>query len=162
MSRKKRFFEIDRQNKTFIFPQKFYKELFVNGSEVNEAFKAAMALGCYEGYVPVEKPIADVDKRNTAIQQFTAAGVEEWIKVNNPDWLQKWQLCGQVVMMNNEKFSFMVRKNYFLFENPAARAYCGMKPKANKAYELKPNAVVLRSAVEAKIAQLAKEKKGEA
>lgn len=157
----KRYFEIDRQNKTFIFPQKFYKELFVNGSEVNEAFKAAMALGCYEGYVPVEKPINNQAGRNTAIQGFTTKGVEEWISVNNPEWLKKWEMSGKVLMMNGAKFSFMVRKNYFLFENQAARAYIGMSEKSIKDYKLKPNGVVLRSAVEAKIAQEEKAKQGQ-
>ena len=149
----KRYFDVDRKNKTFIFPQKHYKELFVPGSEVNEAFKAAMALGCYEGFIPVEKPIALNEKRSTAIQKFTIAGVETWIRENAPEWMEKWEASGKVVMMSNEPFPFMVRKNYFLFENPAARAYCGMIENPAKPYALKPNAVALRQAVEARLAK---------
>ena len=50
----RKFFEVNVENKQFIFTKKNYEELFIEGSAVNKAFKAAMALGCYEGYIPVE------------------------------------------------------------------------------------------------------------
>lgn len=92
-------FEIDAKSKTFRFNTKNYQELFKENSEVNAAFKAAMALGCYDGYVPV-----------------------------------------------------VVRKNYFLYENPEARIFCGMA--ADRKYELKPLGHFLKQAVDARIKQL--------
>ena len=143
-------FEIDTKNKTFIFNSKNYQELFRKGSSVNEAFTAAMALGCYEGFTPVLVKREENPDRNTATQTFTEAGVEEWLTINAPEWLEKWEAAKEVRTAGNEKFPFMVRKNYFLSENPAARAFCGMNPE--REYKLRPLATFLKQAVEAKLA----------
>ena len=133
-----KFFEIDAKNKTFIFSHKKFQDLFVEGSEVNEAFKAAMALGCYEGFTPVERPRKSQQKpkkeRNTATQAFTEKGVSIWLEKHNKEWLQIWEAIGFLTKADGDKYPFMVRKNYFLFHNPKAREYVGMDPAVE--YEL--------------------------
>lgn len=157
----KKYFEIDNKTKTFVFGPRTFQDLFVEDSDVNKAFKAAMALGCYEGYTPVQKPYNVKEDRNTDTQSFTCEGVVAWLTDNNPDWLKKWKASETVRMANNQKFPFMVRKNYFLFENPEARIYCGMKPDtADKKYELRAKGKALKRAVEARIA-IEAQKKGE-
>lgn len=143
----KKFFEIDAENKKFVFTKKNFEELFVENSPVNKAFKAAMALGCYEGYVPVEGKKNQNPDRNTAAQQFTEAGVITWLKENNPDYIAKWKAMKEVKQADNSKYSFMVRKNVFLFDNEGARLYCGMKEKTSAEYELTGNGKALESAV---------------
>lgn len=155
MARFSKYFTIDNENKTFIFGPRFYQDLFVDGSPVNKAYKAAMALGCYNDYKPVMRPMNINPNRNTATQHFTVDGVETWLKDNNPDWLRKWRVSGEVKTADNKKYSFMVRKSYFLHENPKARVYCGMPD--NPEYTLKASATALKSAVEARIERENKE-----
>lgn len=129
-----KFFEIDAKNKTFIFSHKKFQDLFVEGTEVNEAFRAAMALGCYEGFTPVERPRKSKQKpkkeRNTATQAFTEKGVIEWLQIHDKDWLDTWEALSYLKKADGDKYPFMVRKNYFLFYHEEARAYVGMDPKA--------------------------------
>ena len=148
-------FEIDTKNKTFIFSPKNYQDLFIEGTTVNEAFKAAMALGCYDGYTPILQKREENPDRNTMTQNFTEAGVEEWLTINAPEWMEKWEMAKEVRTAGNEKFPFMVRKNYFLSENPLARAFCGMNP--DREYKLRPLGTFLKQAVEAKLAKKAKD-----
>lgn len=148
MSTVKKFFEVDRQHKTFVFSHKDYQELFVEGSEVNKAFKSAMALGCYDGYVPVEKERTTNPDRNTSTQAWSEAGVISWIKLNNPDYLPRWEAMGKVKDTHGKKYPFMVRKNLFLFENAAARIFCRIKETKEKPYELKPAAASLKTLVD--------------
>ena len=145
-------FEIDDKSKTFRFNAKNYQELFKENSEVNTAFKAAIALGCYDGYTPVLVKRVENPDRNTATQNFTSEGVEKWLAVNNPEWFPVWEITREVLAADAKPFPFMVRKNYFLHENAAARLFCGMA--ADRNYELKPLGHFLKQAVEAKIKQL--------
>lgn len=148
----KKYFEIDHNSKTFIFGARTYPELFVEDSEVNRAFKAAMALGCYEGYTPVQKPMASKKDRSTAAQAFTEIGAELWIKDNNPEYMKRWETMKEVRKADGGKYAFMVRKNLFLYENEAARTYCGIKPrKDGKPYQLNAMGAALRMAVEARL-----------
>lgn len=151
MSKVNKYFEIDDDSKTFVFGPRFYQDLFKENSEVNKAFKAAMALGCYDGYKPVQRPFAINPDRNVHTQNFTEKGVETWIEDNNPAWLVKWNAAKVVKTADNKKFAFMVRKSYFLYENPAARIFCGMKE--DKEYALRLSAKALKAAVEARIAK---------
>lgn len=143
----KKFFEIDAENKKFVFTKKNFEELFVENSAVNKAFKAAMALGCYEGYVPVEGKKKQNEDRNTAAQQFNEDGVITWLKENKPDYIADWYAMKEVRQADDSKYSFMVRKNVFLFENEGARAYCGMKEKTSANYELTVRGKMLKDAV---------------
>lgn len=143
----KKFFEIDAENKKFVFTKKNFEELFVENSAVNKAFKAAMALGCYEGYVPVEKNKNQNPDRNTAAQQFNEEGVKTWLKENNPGYIADWYAMKEVRQADDSKYSFMVRKNVFLFENEGARAYCGMKEKTSAEYALTARGKILKDAV---------------
>lgn len=152
-------FEIDDKSKTFRFNTKNYQELFKENSEVNAAFRAAIALGCYDGYTPVLVKRVENPDRNTATQNFTEKGVEKWLQDNNPEWIEKWQLSGQVLAADAKPFPFMVRKNYFLYENEAARIFCGMNPE--KEYKLKPLGSFLKQAVEARLATIQKSKEQE-
>ena len=145
-------FEIDAKSKTFRFNTRNYQELFKENSEVNAAFKAAMALGCYEGYVPVVVKRVENPDRNTATQTFTEQGVEKWLQDNNPGWIPVWKVAKEVLAADAKKFPFMVRKTYFLYENPEARIFCGMA--ADRNYELKPLGHFLKQAVDARIKQL--------
>lgn len=154
----KKYFEIDHNTKTFIFGARTYPELFVEDSEVNRAFKAAMALGCYEGYTPVQKPFATKKDRSTAAQSFTEIGAELWIKDNRPEYLARWDIMKDVRKADGGKYAFMVRKNLFLYENQAAREYCGIKPrKDGKPYQLNPLGKALLMAVEARTKQMQEE-----
>lgn len=143
----KKFFEIDAENKKFVFTKKNFEELFVENSAVNKAFKAAMALGCYEGYVPVEGKKNQNPDRNTAAQQFNEAGVITWLKENKPDYIAKWNAMKAVRQADNSKYSFMVRKNVFLFDNEGARTYCGMKEETSADYALTARGQALEDAV---------------
>lgn len=156
MNKVSKYFVIDDDSKTFIFGPRFFQELFVENSAVNKAYRAAMALGCYDDYKPVMKPMRINPARNTATQHFTVDGVRAWLQDNNPDWLHKWDLSKAVRTADNHEFSFMVRKSYFLYENPAARTFCGMAP--DRDYKLKPSALALKTAVEARLAAEAKSK----
>ena len=158
MSTVKKFFEVDRQHKTFVFTHKDYQELFIDGSEVNKAFKAAMALGCYDGYVPVEKERTLNPDRNTSTQSWSEAGVKWWIELNNPDYLATWEAMGKVRDTHGNKFPFMVKKNLFLYENAAARAFCRIKESKDKPYELKPAATALKTLVAKQLEKDAAEK----
>lgn len=146
----KMYFEINAEKKQFVFSEKNYKKLFEEGSAVNKAFKAAMALGCYEGFTPVQ---AESEKKAT--KGFNEAGVISWIELNNPEYMATWEAMKKVKTASNEEFGFMVRKNLFLFDNPAARVYAGMDDKKIKktkeheagVYTLTPNAIILQGAV---------------
>ena len=78
--------------------------------------------------------------------------MEKWLQDNNPEWLPVWEVTKEVLAADANKFPFMVRKNYFLYENAEARVFCGMSP--NRKYELKPLGHFLKQAVEARIKQL--------
>ena len=156
MNKVSKYFVIDDDSKTFVFGPRFFQDLFKENSAVNKAYKAAMALGCYDDYKPVMKPTQVNPARNTATQHFTVEGVKAWLQDNNPDWLHKWELSKAVRTADNHEFSFMVRKSYFLYENPTARTFCGMA--ADRDYKLKPSAIALKAAVEARLAAEAKNK----
>lgn len=156
MNKVSKYFIIDDDSKTFVFGPRFFQDLFKENSPVNKAYKAAMALGCYDDYKPVMKPTQVNPARNTATQHFTVEGVKAWLQDNNPEWLHKWDLSKAVRTADNHEFSFMVRKSYFLYENPAARTFCGMA--ADRDYKLKPSALALKAAVEARLASEAKNK----
>lgn len=143
----RKFFEVNVENKQFIFTKKNYEELFIEGSAVNKAFKAAMALGCYEGYIPVEGKKKQNEDRNTAAQQFNEAGVISWLKENNPDYIANWYAMKEVRQADDSKYSFMVRKNVFLFENEGARLYCGMKEETSSHYRLTDTGKILKEAI---------------
>lgn len=143
----KKFFEIDAENKKFVFTKKNFEELFVENSAVNKAFKAAMALGCYEGYIPVVGKKKQNEDRNTAAQQFNEDGVITWLKENNPDYIADWYAMKAVRQADDSKYSFMVRKNVFLFENKGARTYCGMKAATSAEYALTARGTILKDAV---------------
>ena len=157
MAKFTKYFTIDDESKTFLFGPRYFQDLFVEKSPVQKAFKPAMALGCYDDYKPAMRPMKINPKRNTSTQQFTKDGVVVWLHDNNPEWLAKWDASDEVRTPDNKKYSFMIRKNYFLFENPAARVYCGMDK--DREYKLNASAVALRAAVEARLAAKAKEKK---
>lgn len=124
----KRFFEIDNENKWFVFPTKYYEELFSEeDNEVRKQLRAVMALGFYDGYVPVEKKRKKSENRNTSVHRVKEKGIVEWLEKHNPDWKKKWDISGTVRQADGTKFPFMVRKSYFLKENPDAREYCGVK-----------------------------------
>ena len=155
MSAKNRI-EIDTEGKRFVLSQRDYKELMNNpGGEIGKQIKGLLALGCYEGYVPAAATKAGAKDKPV---NFTEAGVEAWIQLNNPEWATKWSASKEVKTPDNSKFGFMVRKNYFLFENPEAREYCGMKPDSERRepYELQPSAAQLKKAVEKYLANKAK------
>lgn len=141
-------FTIDTEHKTFVFNHNNYQELFVDGSEVNRAFKAAMALGCYDGFVPVEHKRIENPDRNTKTQQWSEKGVEEWITAHNPDYLPRWEAMKKARTTDAHKFPFMVRKNLFLFENEPARRFCHTREDEEHPYKLKKNAETLLMAVE--------------
>ena len=148
----KKYFDIDHDTKTFIFGARTYPLLFVEDSPVNKAFKAAMALGCYDDYKPVQKPFAVKKDRVTATQAFTEAGAELWIKDNNPEYLKRWEAMKEARMADGGKYAFMVRKNLFLYENEEARTYCGVKPrKDGKPYQLNPLGKALKMATDARM-----------
>lgn len=143
----RKFFEVNAENKQFIFTKKNYEELFIEGSAVNKAFKAAMALGCYEGYIPVEGKKKQNEDRNTAAQQFNEAGVISWLKENRPDYIADWYAMKEVRQADDSKYSFMVRKNVFLYENKGARLYCGMKEETSSHYRLTDTGKILKEAI---------------
>jgi len=145
-------FEIDLKNKTFVFSHKNYQALFVEGSPVNVAFHAAMNLGCYNGFVPVEAPQEKIEK-NTVTQQWTEKGVISFIETTCPEYLPRWELMKQARNAANKPFMFMIRKNLFLFENAEARKFCRVKDTAEAPYKLLPNAETLRSIVDKMEAQ---------
>ena len=145
-------FEIDLKNKTFVFSHKNYQALFVEGSPVNVAFHAAMNLGCYSGFVPVEAPQERIEK-NTVTQQWTEKGVLSFIETTCPEYLPRWELMKKARNASNKPFMFMVRKNLFLYENAEARKFCRVIDTADKPYKLLPNGETLRSIVDKMEAQ---------
>lgn len=145
-------FVVDLKNKTFVFSHKNYQALFVEGSEVNTAFRAAMNLGCYSGFVPVEEAQEKVEK-NTVTQQWTEQGVLSFISTTCPEYLPRWELMKQARNAANKPFMFMIRKNLFLFENQEARKFCRVKDTAEAPYKLVANAETLRSIIDRMEAQ---------
>lgn len=143
----KKYFVVDAENKKFVFTKKNFEELFVENSPVNKAFKAAMSLGCYEGYVPIEGKKKQNPNRNTAAQQFNEAGVITWVKNNAPDYIVEWNAMEEMRQADNSKYPFMVRKNVFLYDNESARLYCGMKEETSEAYELTTRGKALKDAI---------------
>ena len=158
MNKVGKYFFIDDDSKTFVFGPRHYQELFIENSPVNKAYKAAMALGCYADYKPVRRETDVNPARNVATQNFTEDGVVAWLTDNNPEWLEKWKAAKEVKTADNKQFPFMVRKNYFLSENPAAREFCGMIEKPNKPYELRQSGKALKQAVEVRLAATKKAK----
>lgn len=148
----KKFFEIDPEHKTFIFTRKNFEELFIENSPANKAFKAAMSLGCYEGYIPVEGKKRQNPNRNTAAQRFNDDGVLSWLKDNAPSYIPKWEAMKELRRPNNSKYPFMIRKNVFLFDNPEARAFCGMSAETCDNYTLTKSGTTLNDAVSKRIA----------
>ena len=137
-------FTIDKEKKEFVFTSKHYQALFNETSEEYKAFKAAMALGCYEGYVPVEKKPASKKKKSaikSARKDFTEGMIVEWLKKHNPEWVEVWKAAKEVKAADGNKFSFMTLRNYFLYCNPEARAFCGIdeeeRRKADPNYKFK-------------------------
>ena len=152
MNKVGKYFVIDDDSKTFIFGPRHFQELFVENSAVNKAYKAAVALGCYADYKPVTRGTDVNPARNVATQNFTEDGVVAWLTDNAPEWLKKWETAKAVRTADNKKFQFMVRKNYFLYENPAARAFCGMIENPKKPYQLRKSGQALKQAVEVRLA----------
>ena len=150
-------FEIDLKNKTFVFSHKNYQALFVEGSEVNSAFRAAMNLGCYNGFVPVEEAQEKIEK-NTVTQQWTEKGVLSFIATSCPEYLPRWELMKKARNAANKPFMFMVRKNLFLYENEEARKFCRVKDTKEEPYKLGENAETLQSIVDKMEAQAAQDK----
>lgn len=150
-------FQVDLKNKTFVFSHKNYQALFVEGSEVNTAFHAAMNLGCYSGFVPVEE-VQEKPEKNTVTQQWTEEGVLSFIKTTCPDYLPRWELMKQARNTANKPFVFMIRKNLFLYENMEARKFCRVKDTAEAPYKLGANAETLQSIVDRMGAQAPLEK----
>ena len=159
MSNAKRYFDIDREQKTFVFTHKNFQELYNENSEVYKAFKATLALGCYDGYIPVEKERTIKVDRNTAAQGWTEKGIIHWIELNNSSYLPIWKAMKEVTNIQGNAFPFMVKKNLFLYDNPAARKLCGIKEDENNPYKLQPSAAALNSLVQK---QLEKAKEQEA
>ena len=149
MSKKKVFFEVDRKNKTFVFSQRYWDDIYNPDSEVYKALHAAMALGCYDGYIPVIKE-RKATERNTSIQSWNEEGIEAWIKKNNKDYLARWKEMKEQTDTQNKKFPFMVRKNLFLYENEAARRFCHLKEDKDNPYTLGEKAEMLKVALETK------------
>ena len=140
-------FEVDLKNRTFVFSHKNYQELFKEGSAVNTAFRAAMNLGCYNGFVPVEAT-QEKAERNSVTQQWTEKGVVSFIKTTCPEYLPRWELMKKARNTQNKAFAFMIRKNLFLYENQAARAFCRVKDTEEQPYQLGANAATLRAVVD--------------
>lgn len=144
---KNQIFKIDLKNKTFIFSHKHYQELFVEGSEANAAFHAAMNLGCYDGFVPVEDTKEPVNK-NRETQKWTEDGVITFIKANCPDYLPRWEAMKKARTAANKPFMFMIRKNLFLYENADARKFCRVKDTEEEPYKMTENAEILKTVVD--------------
>lgn len=68
------------------------------------------------------------------------------------DYMKRWEAMKQVRRADGGKYAFMVRKNLFLYENEAARTYCGIKPrKDGKPYQLNPLGAALKMATDARM-----------
>ena len=76
-------------------------------------------------YTPVCRQ-RDPQKRSTAAQRLKVETIEKWIKDNFPNYMPIWEESGKVLDADGKKFSAMVRRAVFLYENVEARKDFGV------------------------------------
>lgn len=117
---KTEFFTIDLDEKVFVMTKKVFAELANPNSEVAKAVKSYKSLGY--NYTPVCR------QRNApnAAQKMTIETIERWIKDNFPNYMPIWEASGAVLDETGRKFSTVIRRAVFLYENVEARKDFGV------------------------------------
>lgn len=117
------YFTINLVDKTFEMTKKTFAELSNPNSDVSKAIKNYKAMGY--NFMPVCRQ-RDPQKRSTAAQRLTVASIETWIEENYPNYLEIWKTSGEVLDETGKKFSPVVRRAVFLYENVEARKDYGV------------------------------------
>ena len=117
------YFTINLADKTFEMTKKTFAELANPNSEVSKAVKNYKSMGY--NFTPVCRQ-RDPQKRSTAAQRLKIETIEKWIEDNFPNYMPIWEMSGEVKDADGKKFSAMVRRAVFLYENVEARKDFGV------------------------------------
>ena len=120
---KTEFFTIDLDEKVFVMTKKVFTELANPNSEVSKAVKNYKSNGY--NFKPVCRQ-REEQNRSTSAQSLTNKAIEKWIEDNYPNYMPIWKKSGEVLDEKGKKFSPMVRRAVFLYENVEARKDYGI------------------------------------